>query len=80
MSQDHRPGRVRVVSSGGPSSPSQRRRGDPPVPVVVPTGTPEIPVVRSSRGGLVRLILFLIGGAAGGVLVTWFDLIGVLAR
>ena len=79
MSDDRRPGKVRVVASSLPALGPRRRRGDLPQATNTETGSDiAAPEARGFR--LLRVLLFLTACAAGGVLTALFDLFGAIGR
>lgn len=77
MSKDQRPARVRVIDNRmAPVAPPQRRRTDPVMPLTVVAAVP----ARRRFLTVIGAILFLIGCAAGGALVTISGLFGMMSR
>jgi hypothetical protein len=82
MSDDKRPGKVRVLSAGDISP--QRRRTDPQTivdPAAAASAAARAAHAPTSRGwGITLALLFVVASATGGVLAAWFDLAAMLAR
>ena len=80
MSNDQRPGKVRVFSSHAVEPPPARRRGDPPqrdTPSAVEGAArgPQVANVAGSSRAFMLAIPFLLGCAIGGAVVAWLGLI-----
>jgi hypothetical protein len=79
MSQDQRPGRVRVFSTGAPANTPQRRHTDRQ-PIVENTPAAATGTAPARRLTIVGALLFLVGSAIGGVVATRYGLAGMLGR
>jgi hypothetical protein len=81
MSQDQRPGRVRVFSSGSPAETARRRRTDPKSVMETPSVDAEPTTAGwSLRTTLVGGLIFLIAAALGGMVAVRFGLAGMPVR
>ncbi len=85
MSQDQRPGRVRVISSGTSADMPQRRRTDArPLPATPRNAAPDEARTAATpfswRTTIMSALLFLCGCAIGGVIVAVYGLPRLLGR